>query len=71
VWGGGWGARDSGCAKRQKMCDFATDATGDAALEGHHVSTTPADAQNVGIGDNDTAENCTTLSELSQAQVDR
>jgi hypothetical protein len=53
------------------MCDFATDATGDAALEGHHVSTTPADAQNVGIGDNDTAENCTTLSELSQAQVDR
>jgi len=29
------------------MCDFATDATEDATLEGHHVSTTPADAPNV------------------------
>jgi hypothetical protein len=42
------------------MCDFATDATEDATLEGHHVSTTPADAPNVRIRKSDTAENCIT-----------
>jgi hypothetical protein len=47
-------------SKRQKVYDFAMDATRVAALEGNQVSTTPTVGPNVRNRDRDAAENCVT-----------
>jgi hypothetical protein len=45
-----------GVSKRQKVCDFATDAAGGATIDGNQVSTTPATDSNFHNRDRDVAE---------------